>query len=79
MKTVYKYPMGITLIPKGAIIRKAGIQNGEIFLWAEVDTDAPKVHRHIYAFGTGHLIPENACFIDTVFDGAFVWHVYEVV
>lgn len=33
----------------------------------------------VIAVGTGHLIPENACFIDTVFDGAFVWHVYEVV
>lgn len=36
MKTVYKYPTGIVQMPKGAIIRKARMQNGEFFVWAEV-------------------------------------------
>lgn len=67
-------------MPKGAKVLKAGMQGGEVQLWAEVDTDAPKEERNFIVYGTGWEIQEeNVCFIDTVFDGAFVWHVYEVV
>ena len=80
MKTIYKYNTGEILLPQGAIVRKAGMQNGMIALWAEVDTDAPDEHRHFVAYGTGWEIAtdRNHCYIDTVFDGPFVWHVYEV-
>ena len=80
MKTVYKYSTGFVNMPKGAIVRKAGMQNGEVFVWAEVDTDAPKEERQFAVYGTGwEFDARNYCYIDTVFDGAFVWHVYEVV
>lgn len=79
MKTVYKYRTGVIQIPKGAHILKAGMQNGEVFIWAEVDSSQPTEERSFCVCGTGHLIPKKSCYIDTVFDGDFVWHVYEVL
>lgn len=80
MKTVYKYTTGIVNMPKGAIVRKAAMQDGQVQLWAEVDTDNPLEQRHFVSYGTGWEIEEdNICYIDTVFDGIYVWHVYEVV
>lgn len=80
MKTIYKYPAGILNLPKGAIVRKAGMQGGVVTLWVEVDTDNPLEERHFVSYGTGWEISEDRslCYIDTVFDGIYVWHVYEV-
>lgn len=79
MKAIYKYSTGEISLPQGAIVRKAGMQNGAITLWVEVDTDAPTEYRHFAAYGTGWVLPGCVlCYIDTVFDGSFVWHVYEV-
>lgn len=79
MKTVYKYPTGEIQIPKGAKVLTAEIQNEKVCIWAEVDTEQVLEHRTFHVYGTGHLIPEQACYVSTVFDGAFVWHIYEVV
>jgi len=79
MKTVYKFPSGDIQIPKGAKVLTAGIQLGKVVLWAEVDTEQVLEHRTFHVYGTGHLIPDNACYITTLFENRFVWHVYEVV
>jgi hypothetical protein len=85
MKTVYKYVLNPynpeTELPIGAIIRKVHTQNGEICIWAEVDTEAITEFRNFHVFGTGHEIPYNMGinyhFLDTVFLGSLVFHVYE--
>lgn len=85
MKTVYKYKIGSgeLQLPRGAKVLTAGIQGEDIFIWAEVDTDAVLEHRSFYVYGTGHIVPENSCCVATVFEntfkGNYVWHVYEVV
>lgn len=80
MKTIYKYPTGFVDMPKGAIVRKAGTQNGEFFVWAEVDPSQPLEERQFSVYGTGWELEDRPlCYIDTVFEGAFVWHVYEVL
>jgi hypothetical protein len=79
MKTVYKYPVGEVQIPRGAKVLTANMQGDKVVLWAEVDTDEVLEHRTFHVYGTGHVIPDNACYIATVFEGVFVWHVYEVV
>lgn len=80
MKTIYKYNTGEVTMPKDAKVLKAGIQNGVVYVWAEVDTKAPIEERHFVVYGTGWEIAtdRNLSYIDTVFDGPFVWHVYEV-
>ena len=81
MKTVYKYKIGSgeLQLPYGAKVLTAAMQGNEICLWAEVDDEAVPEHRTFYVYGTGHIVPEDSCYVATVFDGAFVWHVYEVV
>lgn len=79
MKTVYKYPVGELQLPKDAKVLTAGQQNGDMFIWAEIDTDQILEHRTFQVFGTGHPIPKESCYIATTFDGPFVWHIYEVV
>lgn len=82
MKTVYKYLIdgGEMQLPRGAKVLTAGIQGENIYIWAEVDPNEILEHRTFRVFGTGHILPENKCYIATLFDWeGFVWHVYEVV
>lgn len=80
MKTIYKYKLGELLLPAGAKVLTAGKQNDEFYIWAEIDTEQTPEHRTFAVYGTGWDMPEeNRCYIATVFDNGFVWHVYEVV
>ena len=61
---IWKYQMPVaekfTLnLPKDAqIIRMAG-ENGLLWLWAVVDTDAPLQERHFEAFKAGGTMPDD--------------------
>lgn len=81
MKTVYKYPLGEVQLPKGAKILTVSHQNGNFVMWAEVDTEQVLEHRTFEVFGTGWEMPtyKEMAYIGTMFEGAFVWHVYEVL
>jgi hypothetical protein len=86
MKTVYKYELqqiddyiGLEL-PEGAQILHFGIQNNRLMIWALVESDNPNKRRIFRMAGTGHsIIEKNPLHIGTVFDGPFVWHLFEVV
>lgn len=84
MITIWKYPLVVKHgeqaieMPKGAAIRCAQFQNGEIHLWAEVDSDVPIDVRKFETFGTGWGIePSPRKYIGTVQVRGFVWHIYE--
>lgn len=83
---IYKYPLSLreakTLVkmPRDAVVRHVGMQNGDVTIWAEVLPDNPTVTRTFHVFGTGHPIttePGSTDFVGTVFDGPFVWHVFD--
>lgn len=85
MKTIWKFPIDITdqqsvEMPDGARILTVQVQGGEVCLWAEVDSTAPKMRRTVYVFGTGHpLSPDlSADYVGTIQirGGALVFHVY---
>lgn len=83
MKTVYKYQItrtGKIRLPIGAKIVHTDKQNGEIFIWCLVDTDALTEKREFCVMGTGwDLGDEPFQYIGTVPDGhGYVWHVIEV-
>jgi hypothetical protein len=87
VKTIWKYPLNINdetqriRFRKDAQILTVQMQNGEAFLWAKVDSEAPEEYRTITSFGTGHKIPENwnLQFISTVQDDPYVWHFFELL
>jgi hypothetical protein len=82
MRTIFKYPLcGEMEMPIGATVRKVGEQSGTIMIWAEVDPcQRLKELRAFVVYGTGHSIEEadKLQYLDTVFMGPLVWHVYEV-
>ena len=87
MQTIYKYEIGISgeqelKMPDNAeIIKVARSGDGRFYIWAFIDTDNLIVMRRLYVFGTGWPIPTEydlGYYIDTFFDGPFVWHLFEV-
>lgn len=87
MTTIYKYQIDylsnqIVSLPEGASILHAATQNGNMYLWAIVDTEKSPKERTIIVYGTGHemLLPLNElAYISTVLDYQFVWHVFELI
>ena len=86
MKTIYKYTLNIedtqvVALPPDATLLSVGEQNGQLQLWAMLDSTAAVITRHIRIFGTGHPVNEDTklSFIGTVItmDGRLVWHVFE--
>jgi hypothetical protein len=82
--TIYKYPLDLTDVQKVAMPTDArllyvAMQNGQLTLWAHVDTDLFTAHRLIAVIGTGNPAPEldEGVYVGTAFDGPFVWHVFD--
>lgn len=69
-------------MPTWAKVLKCATQDGVPTMWVEkpVGVKTCKM-RHFQVYGTGWVIDENAkmVYIDTVFHGPYVWHVYELV
>ena len=89
MKTIYKYPLQLldtqeVKLPKWCTPLSAQMQNGEIVMWALVDTAEPLVSAMVTIIGTGdENIPhsfyvgrEHNLFLGTLQDRSFVWHVF---
>ena len=79
----YKLNMGKTkvVLPEGSILAHIGVQNGCIYIWVEQQIEPADGIEHIYfVVGTGQPLPEGYAHMDhrgSVFQGPFVWHVYE--
>jgi len=84
---VLKYPLTLTeqqtlAIPHHARILSAQIQREKLCVWALVDPlrRNETESRQVVICGTGHsvdeMVPLSYDFIDTVQQGAFVWHVF---
>lgn len=77
-KQVLRYP-NILVVPAGAIFRSVQIQNDEITVWYECNTEQPMEQRHLRIYGTGHEMDVMLRqYIGTMQAGPYVWHVYEV-
>jgi len=65
-------------MPTGSKPLSAGLQGDTLCIWAEVNTDAEMIDKQFIIIGTGkELTGEEGSFIDTIFQGPFVWHVYQ--
>ena len=84
MKRIYKYKLkdgrGVEM-PIGAKVLTIQKQNGLPYIWALVDTDAECDFRYFEIVGTGRDFPEadNFTYINTIQDGPFVWHIFELI
>lgn len=84
MKTIFKYPIGITRyqvvnMPAGAKPVHVGYDpQGMPCIWAEVDTTQPDENFEVNVIGTGHEMNQKTpnVHIGTFVQGPYVWHVY---
>lgn len=84
MRTIYKYPLDIVdtqivRLPRGSLILTCQIQNNELYLWAEIDTNEKEtVNAVVSIFGTGHSIPldYDGYHLASVQQDEYVWHVF---
>ena len=85
---IFKYDLGTghpnftaeVSMPKDSTVRSVGMQGGKIIVWASVSDCVPTVRHSFRILGTGipHILPSSAKFVGTVFDGPFVWHVFDL-
>lgn len=84
MKTVYKYNIniGLSIVRcfKNAKVLSAGMDpQGKFCIWVLVNPEAEPADLKILTIGTGHEVPENTQFIQTVKDrNIFMWHVFQI-
>lgn len=85
MKVIYKYKLALnvyTRIPlqRSAKIVKVAMQHGDLTMWVLLDNDDSELaFRRFCVVGTDTHFSRDHEYVDTVFDGAFVWHVLEEV
>jgi hypothetical protein len=85
-RAVWKFPCSLTdefvlILPQRAKILTFAFQQGTPTIWALVETEQLKTqHRSFRIAGTGHNLPEGELdFIDTIFVGDLVFHLFEVL
>jgi len=83
MRVIYKYELTQTIqLPIDSQVLKVGMQNGIMQMWALVDPNQKETsQRNFEIIGTGHSFEFDYLthtYIDSLFDGPFVWHIWEV-
>ena len=83
MRVIYKYELSKTIeLPINSQVLKAGIQKGDMYIWVLIDgTETKTSQRNFEILGTGHSFEFDYLthtYIDSIFDGPFVWHIWEV-
>ena len=84
MKTIWKFEVPVTdepvvMAPAGAVFLPTAVfpYPGSVgWLWAIVDSDAPKVRVRLRIVGAGHPLTEVGAYITTAHSGPFVWHIF---
>lgn len=83
MRTVWKFEIDVAdrvveQLPAGAeVIHVEASEHAGMWLWAIVDTEAPREQRVFAVRGTGQELGEVGAHIATVSTGLFVWHLFE--
>ena len=85
-RVIYKYALPgapneygafVVEMPQAAKPLHVNVQNGQRVVWAEVyPGNTPRQHK-IIVVGTGKEPPIAKRYLNTFFEGPFVWHVYD--
>ena len=83
MKTIYKFPIEMSedfeveFDHMGVVVKAERIM-GVPQMWVQVNTENSERKHRFAVHGTGHPIADNEMYIDTFFDGPYVWHLFKV-
>lgn len=75
-KFILDDPISEIRMPKGAHPISTHKHLGQICVWAEVDSEAPKVIHRFNVMETGEPVPDGK-FLGSVLLNKFVFHVYD--
>ena len=84
-RKVYKYPLEgadqchlSATVPEGAKIIHVGMQGGVFVIWCVVNPNTI-VEDCLYftVVGTGFDVPPDGVHVGTMFEGPFVWHLFQ--
>lgn len=82
-RIVLKYPMvgdSSTDMPVNSTVLHFDTQAGVPTIWVETDAyPSQRERRNFVIIGMGMVVPEGGVHRGTTLDGAFVWHLYEVL
>lgn len=89
MRVIHKFPVTVgstaqIMVTQAARIRHFAEQNGELYIWVELDPGRPDEYLNYRVFGTGEPISPpvdlavNHRFSCLAQGGAYVWHLFEV-
>ncbi len=83
LRQIYKYDLKRSVdLPVEGRVLKIGVQRGEIMLWWDFPVlsvpETETVEFMVVGTGTLYEVPKSAVFIDTVFSGSLVWHVFQI-
>lgn len=79
--TIFKYPIDIyttLFLPKNAKVLTVQMQDGNPYIWVELDTSAKAEMRNFFIIGTGQAVT-GGIYVGTYQDPPHVWHLYEEV
>lgn len=82
MKVIWKQALRLSEVdyhlPLNAKLIHVAMQNLDVTVWFECDSNNHLVRRKIAIYATGNRMPdEPGQHVGTVNDGDFVWHVYD--
>lgn len=83
MRIIYKYELEIDnintiIMPSEHVILKVAEQDGKLFFWAEVETNAEEIGKIFMIYGTGQELSHSGFgYLDSVImSSGLVWHIY---
>ena len=82
MRTIHKYPIKLVFdvqtidMPISAKVLHFAEHINGLWLWVELDDEAPVNPRHFQVIGTGGKVPGKSRHVATILDGSLVWHLY---
>ncbi len=66
------------MLPKNSQILKVAKRGYDICWWVISDQHEVSVEaRYFYIIDTDRLVPDGSHYLDTIFDGDHVWHIFE--
>lgn len=81
---IFKYEVGFNssfALSVGAKVLKVGVQDGRSYVWILCDVASEELASIVLRiYGTGQPLPadvEQARYVDTYFDGPYVWHLFD--
>ena len=81
MRLIHKFEVptnGKIAASDDAVILKVDYQRNVLTAWIETDTAENQIYHTLFVIPTGGEVPAGAKYINTVYQGPLVWHIFKL-